>query len=103
MGDAVDTVLGCAGILKNAVGIIGVIVVLGICLLPIIKVAILTISYHLATGLCEVIGDEKIVKVLEQMASSFKILLAILFSASTMLLIGITLVIKISNSGLMYR
>lgn len=63
----------------------------------------LTISYHLATAVCEVIADEKIVKVLEQMAGSFKILLAILVSVATMLIIGVTIVIKISNSGLMYR
>ena len=72
-------------------------------MIPIIKIAVLTIAYHLATAVCEVIADEKIVKILDQMASSFKILLAVLFSISTMLVIGVTLVIKISNSGLMYR
>lgn len=103
LGDAVDTVLGCAIILKNAVGIIGVVVVIGICILPIIRLATLTVSYHLATAICEIIADKKIVKLLEQMASSFKILLAVLFSVATMLLVGVTLVIKISNSGMMYR
>lgn len=103
LGDAVDTVLGCAVVLKNAVGIIGVLVVIGICILPIIKLAVLTISYHLATAVCEIVADDKIVKLLEQMASSFKILLAVLFGVSTMLLIGVTLIIKISNSGMMYR
>ena len=72
-------------------------------MIPIIKLAVLTVSYHLATAVCEVIADEKIVKVLEQMAGSFKILLAILVAVSAMLIIGVTLVIKISNSGLMYR
>lgn len=71
--------------------------------MPIIRVAVITISYYLVTAVSELIADEKIVKVLEQMANSFKILLATLFSLSTMLIIGITLVIKISNSGLMYR
>lgn len=103
LGDAVDTVIGCSAVLKNAVGLIGIIIIIGICILPIIKLAIMTVSYYLASAICEVIADEKIVKLLEQMAGSFKILLAILFAASTMLLIGITLVIKISNSGLMYR
>lgn len=103
LGDAVDTVLGSAIVLKNAVGIIGVLVVIGICILPIIKLAVLTISYHLATAVCEIIADDKIVKLLEQMAGSFKILLAVLFAVSTMLMIGVTLVIKISNSGMMYR
>lgn len=103
LGDAVDTVIGCSAVLKNAVGLVGIIIIIGICILPIIRLAILTISYYLAAAICEVIADEKIVKLLDQMAGSFKILLAILFAASTMLLIGITLVIKISNSGLMYR
>lgn len=103
LGDAVDTVLGCAAVLKNAVGIIGVLVVIGICIIPIIKLAVLTIAYHLATAVCEIIADEKIVKLLEQLASSFKILLAVLFTVSTMLMIGVTLVVKISNSGMMYR
>ena len=84
-------------------GIVGVIVVIGICLMPIIRVAILTIAFHITTAICEVIADEKIVKVLEQISNSFKIILGTLFSVSTMLIIGITLVIKISNSGLMYR
>ncbi len=103
LGDAVDTVIGCSTVLKNAVGVVGIIVVIGICILPIIKLSILTISYYLTSAVCEIIADERIVKLLEQMAGSFKILLAILFSVSTMLLIGITLVIQISNSGLMYR
>lgn len=103
LGDAVDTVIGCSAVLKNAVGLVGIIIIIGICILPIIRLSILTISYYLATAICEVIADEKIVKLLEQMAGSFKILLAILFATSTMLLIGITLVIKISNSVLMYR
>ncbi|MBR3249613.1 MAG: hypothetical protein IKF83_02820 [Clostridia bacterium] len=36
-GDAVDTVLGCGVILKNAVGMVGVIIIIGICIMPIIK------------------------------------------------------------------
>ena len=103
LGDSIDTVIGCASILKNAVGIVGVVIIIGICITPIIKLATLTIIYHLGAALCQPIADEKIVKLLEQMGGSFKILLAITCSISVMLIIGITLVIKISNSGLMYR
>ena len=103
LGDAVDTVLGCANILKNAVGIVGVIIIVGICILPIIKTATLTIFYHLTAALCQPIADGKIVKLLEQMGDTFKILLAIVCSVSVMLIIGITLVVRISNSGMMYR
>lgn len=103
LGDAVDTVIGCGNILKNAVGIVGVIVIIGICIMPIIKVTILMITYYLTSALCQPIADEKIVSLLSQIGDTFKILLAILISVAMMLLIGVTLVVKISNTGLMYR
>lgn len=103
LGDAVDTVIGCSAILKNAIGIVGVIVVITICIVPILKLAIITVIYHLTSALCEPIADSKIVGLIAQMADTFKILLAILCSISVMLIIGITLVINISNTGLMYR
>lgn len=103
LGDAVDSVLGCGIILKNAIGVIGVIIIIGICIMPIIKIAILTISYKVLAGICEPIADEKIIKLLDQIGNIFKVLLAILCSMSVMVIIGTTLVIKISNSGMMYR
>lgn len=103
LGDSIDTVIGCASILKNAIGVVGIIVIISICIIPIIKFSVLTIMYSFTAALCEPIADKKIVKLLEQMCGTFKVLLAIIFSISVMLIIGITLVIKISNSGLMYR
>lgn len=103
LGDAVDTVIGCSNVLKNAVGIVGVIVIVCICIGPIIKLAVLMALYYLAGAICQPIADEKIVKLLEQMGDTFKMLLAIMCSISVMLIVGTTLVIKITNSGLMYR
>ena len=103
LGDAVDTVIGCSSILKNAVGIIGFIVILGICIGPIIKLTIMMALYYLTAAVCQPIADEKIIHILEQMGGTFKVLLAILCSISVMLIIGVALVMKISNAGLMYR
>ena len=103
IGDSVDSIIGCGNILKNAVGIIGVIVITSIVIFPILKLAILWISFSIMSGICEVVADEKIVKLMVQISDSYKILLAILFSVSVMFIIGITLVLKITNSALMYR
>lgn len=103
LGDAVDTVVGGGIILKNAIGLVGVIVVIGICIIPIIKLSILTISYKLLATVSQPIADTKIVSLLDQIGDVFKILLAILSSISFMLIIGTALVLKISNSGMMYR
>lgn len=103
LGDVVDSVLGCGVILKNAVGFVGVIVILGICVAPIIKIATLSIIYSLASAVIQPIADDKIVKLLDEMGGVFKLLLGILCALSVILIVGITMVIKISNSGMMYR
>lgn len=103
LGDGVDAILGCGVVLKNAVGIVGVIVIIGICLMPIIKLSTFCIMYSLSSCIVEPIADQKIVKLLSEMGGIFKLLLAVLCSVSALLIIGVTLVVKISNSGMMYR
>ena len=96
LGDTVETVLGCAGILKNTIGFIGIVGVIGICIIPVIRIGVLTLTYYLASSLCEVIADKKIVKIIEQMGDTFKILFGIISSMSLMMIIGITVIMKIS-------
>ena len=103
LGDVVDSVLGCGVILKNAVGFVGVIIIIGICILPILKLTVLTFSYKLVASVSEVIADDKIVRLLDEIADIFKILLAILVSIMFMVIIGTTLLIKMSNTGMMFR
>ena len=103
LGDSVDTVLGCGLVLKNAIGVIGVIIIIGICIMPIIKLATLSIMYSITSAIIQPLADEKIVSLLDEIGGIFKLLLAILCSVAVLLIIGVTLVIKISNSGMMYR
>lgn len=103
LGDSIDTVLGSAVILKNAVGVVGIVVLLCICVVPVLKLTLLSVTYSVTSALCEPIADKKIVKLLEQFADTFKILLGIVCVVAAMFLIGVALVVKMSNSGIMYR
>lgn len=103
LSDSVDVVLGCGVVLKNALGVVGVIVVIGISIIPIIKLGILSVIYSFASSVIQPIADKKIVGLLEEMSGIFKILFGILCGLSVMVIIGVTLVVKISNSGMMYR
>lgn len=102
LGDAVNTIVGCSNIIKNAVGMVGIIVIIAICIRPILQLAVLTVTYYLGAALCEPIADEKVVGILEQMGGTFKIFLAVMFALTALLIIGIAIVMKISNSGIMY-
>lgn len=103
LGDSVDTVLGSINILKNGVGIIGVIVIVSICVIPIIKIAVLMGMYYLLSAIIEPICDSKIVKCINHVGDSMKMLLAIITAISVMYIVSITLVIKISNLTLSFR
>lgn len=103
LGDSVDVVMGATSLLKNSLGIVGIIIVIGICAMPIVKLSILTICYHFASAICQPLSDNKIVSLLEQMGGTFKVLLGVMFFVAVLLIIGLAMCIKISNNGMMYR
>lgn len=103
LGDSVDTVLGATSLIKNSVGFVGIIIIIGICISPIIKLTILSIMYSLAGAISEPLADKKIVNVINQMAGVFKVLLGVMFFVSVLLIVGVALTLKISNASLMYR
>ena len=103
LGDSVDTVLGATSIIKNSIGFVGIIIVIAICILPIIKLTILSVMYSLVGAISEPLADKKIVNIINQMAGVFKILLGVMFFIAVLLIIGIALTLKISNASLMYR
>ena len=87
LSDSIDSVIGCASILKNGVGIVGVVTIIAVCIVPIIKLLVLMTMYYIGAAVCEPLADKKI-------------MLAILCVLSVMLIIGTTLVMKISNTGM---
>ncbi len=99
MGDTVETVIGCAKILKNAVGAIGLVILISIIVLPIIKITIMWALIRLIAALCETVADNKIVKLFDAIADSYKILFGILISVSIMFIVGITVVLKMTSIG----
>lgn len=96
LGDAVESVLGCTNLIKNAIGAVGVIALIIIGILPLIRIGITMMFFYLAGGLAEVVADKKIVSVLEKMGDSCKVLFAALASVTVMLIIGITISMKIA-------
>lgn len=96
LGDAIDTISGYSNIIKNGTGIVGILVVLGICLKPMINLLAFAITYYLGGALIEPIADKKIVELFDVMGGTFKVLLGIVATVSVMLIIGLAIVIRIS-------
>ncbi len=95
LGDAVESVIGCSNIMKNAVGAIGMFVIILIGMTPLIRIGITMMFFYFAGGLAEMVSDKKIVYVLEQMGDSCKVLLASVATVIVMLIIGVTITMKV--------
>lgn len=66
LGDTVETVIGCSNILKNTVGFIGVIIIIGIVAIPIIKLIVFTVCFKFTAAIGETIAETKIIKLISR-------------------------------------
>lgn len=103
LSDAMDTVLGCSLLLKNSIGIIGVVVLFLIIIIPALKLLSLIFVYRLAAAIIEPISDERIVDGLIETSKSIIILLGLLLTVTVMFIISITIIVGAGNITLMMR
>lgn len=100
LGDATDSVIGSIGITKNAVGIIGILVIVIITSAPILKSFFLMMLFNITSGICNSIADSRISKCLSLTADSIKMIFGIMVAVSFLFIIAISLIIKIGNAVL---
>ena len=66
LGDTVETVIGCSNILKNTVGFIGVIIIIGIVAIPIIKLLVFTVCFKFTAAIGETVAETKVIKLISR-------------------------------------
>jgi stage III sporulation protein AE len=101
--DAAETVIGASLLVKNAVGIGGVIIVLLICAFPAIQILSLSLIYNFASALIQPLGDSPIVTCLSHIGKSMTMVFAALATVGLMFFISITMIIAASNLAVMMR
>lgn len=103
LSDAVEAVVGCSAILKNGLGVIGLLILLFICILPIIKILVLLFAYKLISVVIQPIGSSNLVEFFNQVGKSLLLILVSLISTGTMFFITITIIVETGNNLLMLR
>jgi len=101
--DTVDTVVGCSLILKNAIGFIGLIVILLTILFPVIKILAMVFIYRLAGAIIQPLGEEALVKCLNDMAGNLTFVAITVSSVALMFFVAVTIIIASGNITLMMR
>lgn len=92
IGGAAEVVLGTAVLIKNGIGVAGMIVCLVVCLVPIIQIAITSLLYQLIAALIQPISDKRMVNCVSSMADGTKMLLKIVSTTGILFLLTIAVV-----------
>lgn len=101
--DATDTVLSASLVLKNAVGIVGVIIILFIALFPALKVFAIALTFKISAAVLQPIGDGPVITILHVMSKSITYILACLLAVTLMFFLAIVIIIVASNVTLLLR
>jgi len=101
--DTVELVMGASLLLKNAVGVFGVLVIILLCILPVIKLISLILIIKVAGALIEPMGDEKMAKCLDGIGNNLLLVFGALLTVALMLFLAITMIIGAGSMALMLR
>jgi stage III sporulation protein AE len=92
LSDAITTVAGYSLILKDAVSIVGLIVMIFICIFPLIKIILIGLTYKFVGAVMEPIVDKRIVDCLTSAGNSLTIVFSSVLAVGVMFFILITII-----------
>lgn len=87
-----ETVLGAGVLLKNCIGVAGIVALLVICVVPMIKLLVYVVIYKLLAAAIQPISDKRIVNCVSSSAEAASLLLQTVFVSLVLFEIAITIV-----------
>ncbi len=103
LSDAVETVIGCSSILKNGIGIIGLIALFLICIAPAVKIVVLIFVYKMIAAIIQPVASPNITTCFSEVGKALLLILIGVLSVATMFFITITVMVEAGNTTLMFR
>lgn len=101
--DAADTFLTAAQLLKNAIGIVGLSIIVLIAAFPALKILAISLIYKLAAALLQPMGNSPIIVSLNTISKYMMYVLACLITVTFMFFLSIVIITIASNIPLLMR
>lgn len=103
LSDALAAVVSSSLLIKNAVGIAGVVMIGAMMLIPLLKIITLAFIYKLAGALIQPIGDGQMVSCLNSLGNSLFLIFAAVATVGLLFFFAITIVVGVGNITVMLR
>ncbi|MFD2611873.1 stage III sporulation protein AE [Paenibacillus gansuensis] len=101
--DAADTVISASLLVKNGIGIAGVVILIFLCAFPALKILTLALIYNVAAAVMQPLGDSPIVGCLQTIGKSMIYVFAALAVVGLMFFLSITIILTAGNMTVMMR
>lgn len=95
LSDAAETVLAGASILRNAVGVFGMLAVLGICVAPFLQLGIHYLAYKLTAALTATVSVGRVAGLIDSISGAFGLVLGMTGASALLLLISMVSAISV--------
>lgn len=92
LGGVTQTILGAGVLLKNAIGVAGLIVLITIVAVPFLKLLVVTAIYKIGSAVLQPISDKRFIECISASGKSAALLLQTIFVGVVLFMISITLV-----------
>lgn len=96
ISDSVDILLSSSLLIKNIFGVVGLVVLLGVCLIPIIKIFLIVVVYKIGAALIEPIGQDNISSFMDEAAKIMSVLLICVIAILVMFFVTISILTSLS-------
>lgn len=94
LSDAAETVLASAGVLRGTVGVFGMVTVLGVCLAPLLQMAVHYLAYKLVAALSCAFGGGPVCTLVDRLSSAFGLVLGMTGAGALVLLVSLVSAIQ---------
>ncbi|MDI9484547.1 MAG: stage III sporulation protein AE [Bacillota bacterium] len=101
--DTLEVVVGGSLLIKNAVGVFGLVMILFMVAAPLLKVWAMILVYKVVGAFLEPVCNRRIVQVLGTMEASLTLVLIALATVALMLFLSITILVGIGNLAVLMR
>lgn len=98
--DSLDLILSCAAIIKNGIGIFGLMIIITLLVIPMIKILAVALVFKISAVVIEPIGNKTISDCLNEVGNTVITLAIILFLVAMMFIIFLSIIIGIGGSSL---
>jgi len=98
VSDAAETLMVGAGLVKNAIGLFGLFAILGVCLLPFLRVLIQYLLYKVMAAVIAPLAHERLSCLLETLGGAFGLIAGMTGASALLLLISLISIITGTRS-----